>query len=86
MFHTLLTPEARGDTLAWVVDAYGIFGIHRLQALQEASLHPEASQHLPTSARLFFFKFCKCLHAHTLDFRIFFKPFINLFKIQVVDI
>jgi hypothetical protein len=30
-----------------VVDAYGILGIHRLQALQEASFHPEANQHLP---------------------------------------
>jgi hypothetical protein len=37
-------------------------------------------------ARVFFKKFCKCLHARTLDFRIFLKPFINLFKIQVVDI
>jgi hypothetical protein len=42
----LLAPEARGDTLAWVVDAYGILDIHRLQASQEASFHPEASQHL----------------------------------------
>jgi hypothetical protein len=30
-----------------VVDAYGILGIHRLQASQEASLHPKAGQHLP---------------------------------------
>ncbi len=43
LFHTLLTPKARGDTLTWVVDAYDILGIHRMQALQEASLHPEAS-------------------------------------------
>jgi hypothetical protein len=33
--------------LTWVVDAYGILGIHHLQASQEASLHPEANQHLP---------------------------------------
>jgi hypothetical protein len=43
----LLALEVGGDTLVWVVDAYGIFGIHRLQASQKASLHPEASQHLP---------------------------------------
>jgi hypothetical protein len=43
----LLTLEAGGDTLAWVVDAYGMFGIDRLQALQEESLHPKASQYLP---------------------------------------
>jgi hypothetical protein len=42
-----LTPEARGDTLAWVVDAYGILGIHRLHASQETSFHLEANQHLP---------------------------------------
>jgi hypothetical protein len=47
LFHTLLALEAGGDTFAWVVDAYGILGIHHLQASQEASLHPEASQHLP---------------------------------------
>ncbi len=47
MLHTLLAPKAGGDTLDWVVDVYGIFGIHCLQASQEASLHPEASQHLP---------------------------------------
>jgi len=42
-----LALEAEGDTLAWVADAYGILGIHRLQASQEASLHPKAIQHLP---------------------------------------
>jgi hypothetical protein len=47
LFHTLPTLEAGGDTLAWVVDAYDIFGIHCLQASQEASFHPEANQHLP---------------------------------------
>jgi hypothetical protein len=47
LFHTLLTPKAGGDTFTWVVDAYGIFGIHRLQASQEASFHPEAGQHFP---------------------------------------
>jgi hypothetical protein len=46
-FTPLLTFEARGDTLAWVVNAHDILGIHHLQALQEASLHPGASQHLP---------------------------------------
>jgi len=30
LFHTLLAPEAGGDTLTWVVDAYGILGIHCL--------------------------------------------------------
>jgi hypothetical protein len=39
--------EVGGDTLVWVVDAYDILGIHRLQASQEASFHLEASQHLP---------------------------------------
>jgi hypothetical protein len=43
----MLAPEARGDTIAWVVDVYDIFSIHRLQALQETSLHPKPSQHLP---------------------------------------
>jgi hypothetical protein len=47
LLHTLLAPEARGDTLAWVIDAYCILSIHCLQESQEASLHPEASQHLP---------------------------------------
>jgi hypothetical protein len=47
LLHTLLALEAGGDTLTWVVNAYGIFGIHCLQALQEASFHPEANQHLP---------------------------------------
>ncbi len=47
MLHTLLAPEAGGDTFDWVVDAYSILSIHRLQASQEASLHPEASQHMP---------------------------------------
>jgi hypothetical protein len=47
LLHTLLALEAGGDTLTWVVDAYGILGIHHLQASQEVSLHPEASQHLP---------------------------------------
>jgi hypothetical protein len=42
-----LAPEVGGDTLTWVVDAYGILGIHRLRALQEASFHLEANQHLP---------------------------------------
>jgi hypothetical protein len=28
----LLAPEVRGDTFVWVIDAYGILGIHRLQA------------------------------------------------------
>jgi hypothetical protein len=37
LLHTLLAFEARDDTLAWVVDVYGILGIHCLQALQEAS-------------------------------------------------
>jgi hypothetical protein len=46
LLHTLLTPEARGDTFAWVVDAYGMLGIHCLQALQEAFFHLEANQHL----------------------------------------
>jgi hypothetical protein len=46
LLHTLLAPEVGGDTLVWVVDAYGILGIHRLQASQEASLHLEANQHL----------------------------------------
>jgi hypothetical protein len=30
LLHTLLAPETKGDTLAWVVDAYGILGIHYL--------------------------------------------------------
>jgi len=30
LLHTLLAPEAGGDTLIWVVDAYGILGIHYL--------------------------------------------------------
>jgi hypothetical protein len=47
LLHTLLAPQTRGDTLAWVVDAYGILGRHYLQALQEVSLHLKASQHLP---------------------------------------
>jgi hypothetical protein len=47
LLHTLLAPKAGGDTLAWVVDAYGILGIHQLQASQEASFHPEANQQLP---------------------------------------
>jgi hypothetical protein len=47
LLHTLLAFEARGDTFAWVVNAYGILGIHRLQASQEESLHLKASQHLP---------------------------------------
>jgi hypothetical protein len=47
LFHTLLAPEAGGDTFTWVVDAYSIFDIHRLQTSQEASFHPEANQHLP---------------------------------------
>jgi hypothetical protein len=47
LLHTLLAREAGGDTLTWVVDAYGILGIHYLQALQEMSFHHEASQHLP---------------------------------------
>jgi hypothetical protein len=48
LLHTLLALKARGDdTLAWVVDAYGILGIHRLHASQEMSLHLKASQHLP---------------------------------------
>jgi hypothetical protein len=47
LLHTLLAHEARGDTLAWVVDVYYIVGIHCLLASQEVSLHPEASQHLP---------------------------------------
>jgi hypothetical protein len=46
LFHTLLAPKVGGDTFTWVVDAYGILGIHHLQASQEASFHPEASQHL----------------------------------------
>ncbi len=46
MLHTLLTLEARGNTFAWVVDAYDILGIHHMQALQETSFHFEASQHL----------------------------------------
>jgi len=25
-----MAPEAGGDTLSWVVDVYGILGIHRL--------------------------------------------------------
>jgi len=44
LFHTLLTLEARGDTFGWVVDVYDILGIHRLQASQETSFHPKASQ------------------------------------------
>jgi hypothetical protein len=47
LLHTLLAPEVGGDTLAWVVDTYGILGIHHLHALQEASFHLEARQHLP---------------------------------------
>jgi hypothetical protein len=47
LFHTLLTPEAKGDTLVWVVDAYNILSLHRLQASQDVSLHPETSQHMP---------------------------------------
>jgi hypothetical protein len=47
LFHTLLALEVGGDTLAWVADAYDILGIHRLQASQEVSFHPEANQHLP---------------------------------------
>jgi hypothetical protein len=47
LFHTLLAPKTKGDTLTWVVDAYGILSIHHPQASQEASLHPEANQHLP---------------------------------------
>jgi hypothetical protein len=43
----LLAPEVGGDTFAWVVDAYDILAIHRLQVLQELSLHLEGSQHLP---------------------------------------
>jgi len=43
----LLAPKVGGDTFIWVVHVYGILGIHRLQASQETSLHPEASQHLP---------------------------------------
>jgi hypothetical protein len=43
----LLALQTKGNTLAWVVDAYGILGIHYMQALQEVSLHFEASQHLP---------------------------------------
>jgi hypothetical protein len=43
LFHTLLPPQAGGDTLAWVVNAYGILGIHRLQASQKTSLHPKAT-------------------------------------------
>ncbi len=43
------------------------------------------------NAHVFFFLgvnfFNKCLHAHILDFKInFFKHFVNLFKIQGVDI
>jgi hypothetical protein len=30
LFHTLLAPEAGGDTFAWVVNVYGILGIHRM--------------------------------------------------------
>jgi hypothetical protein len=30
LLHTLLAPKVGGDTLAWVVDAYDILGIHRL--------------------------------------------------------
>jgi hypothetical protein len=36
-----------GDNLTWVVDAYGIFGIHRLQAVQKVFFHLKASQQLP---------------------------------------
>jgi hypothetical protein len=42
-----LAPEAGGDTFTWVVDAYGILGIHRLQTSQKTSLHPKDSQYLP---------------------------------------
>jgi hypothetical protein len=42
----LLTPKPGNDTLAWVVDACDILGIHHLQALQEASIHLETNQHL----------------------------------------
>jgi len=30
LFHTLLAPKAGADALAWVVDVYGILGIHHL--------------------------------------------------------
>jgi hypothetical protein len=43
MLHTLLTLEAGGDTFTWVVNVYGILGIHHLYASQEASFHPEAN-------------------------------------------
>jgi hypothetical protein len=47
LLHTLLALEAGGDNLAWAVDAYGILGIHCLQASRKASLHFETSKHLP---------------------------------------
>ncbi len=47
LLHTLLAPKTGGDTLAWVVDAYDILGIHCLQPSQKVSLHPEANKHLP---------------------------------------
>jgi len=43
LLHTLLAFETKGDTFAWVVDAYDILGIHRMQASQKVSLHLEAS-------------------------------------------
>jgi hypothetical protein len=47
LLHTLLAPKVGGDTFVWVVDAYDILGIHRVQASQEMSFHPKVSQHLP---------------------------------------
>jgi len=51
LLHTLLAFEAKGDTFAWVVDAYGILGIHRLQASQEASLSPRPANTCHNTSR-----------------------------------
>jgi hypothetical protein len=72
LLHTLLAPKIRGDTLAWVVDAYNILGIHRLQTLQEVSFHLEANQHLPQHFTRYSIKCLFEVHKATIKWFLFF--------------
>jgi hypothetical protein len=55
-----------------VVNAYGILGIHRLKASQEASFHPEASQHLPQHFTRHNIKHLFEVHKATIEWLIFY--------------
>jgi hypothetical protein len=81
LFHTLLAFEGWGDTLAWVVDAYSILGIHHLQALQEASFHPKANLHLPQHFTRHNIECLFEVHKTTIEW--FFLPYSVLLKFAI---